>query len=48
VVHINRTLQQLRRERLIEFSAGVVTLLDPAFLASIADYTSLAETASSR
>jgi CRP-like cAMP-binding protein len=41
VVHINRTLQQLRRERLIEFTGGAVTLLDPEFLASIADYSPL-------
>jgi CRP-like cAMP-binding protein len=38
MVHVNRTLQQLRRERLIELRAGVVRLLDPERLAAAADY----------
>jgi len=38
VVHINRTLQQLRRERLVTVSDGVVTLLEPGALSQIADY----------
>jgi CRP-like cAMP-binding protein len=39
IVHVNRTLQQLRRERLIDFCGGEVSLLDPEHLASIADGT---------
>src|SRR5215472_3710677 len=38
VVHINRTLQQLRRGRLVTILDGIVTLLDPAGLSQIADY----------
>jgi CRP-like cAMP-binding protein len=38
IVHVNRTLQQLRRERLIELRSGVAILLQPEILASIADY----------
>jgi len=37
-VHTNRTLQQLRRERLIETHMPVVQLLDLNLLAEIADY----------
>jgi CRP-like cAMP-binding protein len=39
IVHVNRTLQQLRRERLIDFCGGKVSLLNPGLLASIADGT---------
>jgi DNA-binding transcriptional regulator LsrR (DeoR family) len=38
-VHVNRTLQQLRRERLIEIAGGEVLLLDADLLASLADGT---------
>lgn len=38
IVHVNRTLQQLRRERLIELRSGVAILLQPGLLASISDY----------
>jgi CRP-like cAMP-binding protein len=38
VVHVNRTLQQLRREHLIEMRAGYVDLLQIDTLKSIADY----------
>jgi CRP-like cAMP-binding protein len=38
VVHLNRTLQQLRRNQLIEFKSGLVRLLQPDQLADIADY----------
>jgi CRP-like cAMP-binding protein len=38
IVHVNRTLQQLRREKLIELRSGVAILLQPAALAEIADY----------
>jgi CRP-like cAMP-binding protein len=38
IVHVNRTLQQLRRERLIELRSGVAILLEPELLARIADY----------
>jgi DNA-binding transcriptional regulator YhcF (GntR family) len=37
IVHVNRTLQQLRRERLIELRSGVTILLQPELLADIAD-----------
>jgi DNA-binding transcriptional regulator YhcF (GntR family) len=36
LVHVNRTLQQLRREKLIEMKAGSVCLLRPRALALIA------------
>ena len=39
MVHMNRTLQQLRRERLIEFTGGKVRLLDVRLLATISDYS---------
>ncbi len=39
VIHVNRILQRLRRERLVEFHGGRVTLLDPTALALVADYT---------
>jgi len=35
-VHVNRTLQQLRRDRLIELRAGQLAILDPERLADIA------------
>jgi CRP-like cAMP-binding protein len=38
IVHVNRTLQQLRRERLIELRSGVAILLQPEMLASISDF----------
>ncbi len=38
VVHLNRTLQQLRREQLIEFKNGRVKLLQPERLAEIANF----------
>jgi CRP-like cAMP-binding protein len=38
IVHVNRTLQQLRRERLIELRSGVAILLQRELLAEIADY----------
>jgi CRP-like cAMP-binding protein len=38
VVHLNRTLQLLRRDRLIESRAGFVTLLQPEQLADLADF----------
>jgi CRP-like cAMP-binding protein len=38
IVHVNRTLQQLRRERLIELAGSQVTLLEPGALTDIADY----------
>jgi CRP-like cAMP-binding protein len=38
VVHVNRTLQQLRRERLIEVTGSQVALLDAGQLAVLADY----------
>jgi CRP-like cAMP-binding protein len=38
IVHVNRTLQQLRRDNLIEWRAGVVVLLQRELLVQIADY----------
>jgi CRP-like cAMP-binding protein len=38
VVHVNRILQQLRRERLIELRSGEAVLLEREFLMEIADY----------
>lgn len=38
IVHVNRTLQQLRREKLIELRSGVAILLRRELLVSIADY----------
>jgi CRP-like cAMP-binding protein len=38
VVHLNRTLQQLRRDRLLEFKSGIVRLLQPERLAQIANF----------
>lgn len=40
IVHVNRTLQHLRRERLIELSRGWLRILEPALLTSIAEYDS--------
>lgn len=41
VVHVNRTLQQLRREQLLTLVDGTVTLLEPATMARIADFQPL-------
>jgi CRP-like cAMP-binding protein len=38
VVHLNRTLQQLRRNELIEFKGGLVRLLQPGRLSEIANF----------
>src|SRR5262249_10318746 len=38
VVHTNRTLQQLRRDRLIELNSSAVNILQPEALAELADY----------
>ena len=38
IVHVNRTLQQLRREGLIELASGWITLLRPDRLAEIAHF----------
>jgi CRP-like cAMP-binding protein len=38
IVHVNRTLQQLRRDRLIEMKSGWVVLLEPDVLAARADF----------
>jgi CRP-like cAMP-binding protein len=38
IVHVNRVLQQLRRERLIEMRGGRATFLQPELLAEIADF----------
>ncbi len=38
VVHLNRTLQHLRRDQLIEFKSGLMRLLQPDRLADVADF----------
>lgn len=38
VVHVNRTVQQFRRERLVDLRAGRLRLLNPELLIAIADY----------
>jgi CRP-like cAMP-binding protein len=38
VVHLNRTLQQLRREGLIEFKSGKMTILQPGTLEASANF----------
>lgn len=38
IVHVNRTLQQLRREKLIELRSGVAFLLRRELLVNISDY----------
>lgn len=38
IVHVNRTLQQLRREGLINYRSGQVTLIDRERLAELASY----------
>jgi CRP-like cAMP-binding protein len=38
IVHLNRTLQQLRREGLLEVKGGIARLLDAQRLRSIADF----------
>jgi CRP-like cAMP-binding protein len=38
IVHVNRTLQQLRREKMIKLAGFKVTLLEPQLLAAVADY----------
>jgi CRP-like cAMP-binding protein len=38
VVHLNRTLQQLRREGLIEFRSGKMTILQPGSLEQAANF----------
>jgi CRP-like cAMP-binding protein len=40
IVHVNRTLQQLKREGLIEAKGGQATILDQRRLENIADYGS--------
>jgi len=38
VVHVNRVLQQLRRDKLIQMAAGKVTLLQPELLRAIGEF----------
>ncbi len=38
VVHVNRTIQQLRRERLIEWRNHTITILEPALLTEAAEF----------
>ena len=41
VVHVNRTVQQLRREQLLDIRNGTVTLAQPAALKELAGWTPL-------
>ncbi len=41
IVHVNRTLQQLRREGLLELRSGVAILREPQTLTTIAGYEAL-------
>lgn len=45
IVHVNRTLQQLRRAGLIELRSGVAILLQPEALAKVCDYRATAVSA---
>jgi CRP-like cAMP-binding protein len=45
IVHVNRTLQQLRRAGLIELRSGVAILLDPEAMARSCDYRATEVTA---
>ena len=38
IVHVNRTLQQIRREGLVEIKGGGVALLEPKLMAAVADW----------
>ncbi len=40
VVHVNRTLQQIRRDGLLELRGGMVTMLQPERMAVVADWRS--------
>jgi CRP-like cAMP-binding protein len=40
VVHVNRTLQQIRRDGLLELRGGQVTLLQPDLMRGVADWAS--------
>lgn len=39
VVHVNRTLQQMRRDRVIELRSGSAVMLQPERLRAVADFT---------
>ena len=38
IVHVNRTLQHLRRENLVRLTEGTLTLVQPDRLSNIADF----------
>jgi CRP-like cAMP-binding protein len=38
IVHVNRTLQQIRRDGMLEFRGGQVTILDLAMMEAVADW----------
>jgi len=48
IVHVNRTLQQLRRAALIELRSGVAIILEPEALAKVCDYRPVSVAASNR
>jgi CRP-like cAMP-binding protein len=39
VVHVNRTIQQMRRDRLLDVRGGIVTLMQPERLQALAGWT---------
>ena len=41
VIHINRTLQRLRGEKLLEFRSGIATILDEEKLKAVASWSPL-------
>jgi CRP-like cAMP-binding protein len=41
IVHVNRTLQQIRRDGMLEFRGGHVTILDLPMMQAVADWTPL-------
>lgn len=47
-VHVNRTLQTLRRDRRIEWRGGMVRLVDPEGLAALIDYRPVLVTSAAR
>jgi CRP-like cAMP-binding protein len=38
IVHVNRTLQRMRKDRLVEWRGGVAIILQRDMLVSLADY----------
>jgi CRP-like cAMP-binding protein len=43
IVHVNRTLQQIRRDGMLEFRGGSVTILDLAMMESVSEFVPIAK-----